>query len=352
MRTGIANLPLHYGKAPRWLFEKMTKLSAAIIEAIVVENGKHEFLRRVSDPFWFQAFGCVLGFDWHSSGVTTTVCGAMKEGTKNITHDLGLYFCGGKGATSRKTPQEIEKIADRISLNPAKLVYASKISAKVDSACVQDGYNLYHHMFIFTKRGDWSVVQQGMNTENHLARRYHWLSMNLESYVNEPHSAVCCDSIKPTLNMVAQESELARKVTTEISTAHPDATKKVVEKILNMPNHHPVFKLDINPQRLYKTLLRTYERMPASFESLININGVGPKTLRALALIGELLYGAAPSFRDPARYSFAHGGKDGFPYPVNRDTYNQSIAFLESAIRRTKLGNSEKVKALKRLTYI
>ena len=390
MKTGIADLPLHHGRAPRWLFEKMVKLSRAIIETVVMESGPQEFLTRISDPFWFQALGSVLGFDWHSSGVTTTVCGAMKEGTKSITTDLGLFFCGGKGSTSRKTPGEIEKIAPGIALDPTKLIYASKMSAKVDNACVQDGYNLYHHMFIFTKNGDWAVVQQGMNLTPHpfplpqgerekgthhipypqassletqyrergrekmrgMARRYHWLSLNLRSYVCEPHAAVCCDLKQPSLNMVALESGSSRKIVTEISKVHPDKIKTEAERILKMPTRHPVLKLDINPKYFYRVLLKTYEQAPTNFESLIGIEGVGPKTIRALALIGELLYGSKPSFRDPARYSFAHGGKDGFPYPVNRETYNQSIAFLELAIKKAKLGNNDKLKALRKLTWV
>jgi hypothetical protein len=352
MRTGIAELPLHHGRAPRWLFEKMVKLSRAIIEAIVIKQGPQEFLERVSDPFWFQAFGAVLGFDWHSSGVTTTVCGAMKEGTKQVSNELGIYFCGGKGGASRKTPQQIQSISERIPINATKLIYASKTSAKVDNTCVQDGYNLYHHMFIFTKAGNWSVIQQGMNPDNHSARRYHWLSSNIESYVCEPHAAVCCDQKKSPLNMVAQESEPSRKITTTMTKEHPEKIIKETKKILKMPNRHPVLKVDINPKYFYKILLKTYEQSPANFEKLITIQGVGPKTIRALALIGELLYGAAPSFRDPARYSFAHGGKDGFPYPVNKDTYNKSILFLEQAIKKAKIGHTDKMKALRKLTYI
>ncbi|MCK4940903.1 DUF763 domain-containing protein [candidate division WOR-3 bacterium] len=352
MRTGIAELPLHGGRAPRWLFEKMVKLSRAIIEVIVVEQGNLEFLRRVSDPFWFQAFGAVLGFDWHSSGVTTTVCGAMKEGTKDIASDLGLFFCGGKGGASRKTPAQIRAIAEEVPVDSDKLVYASKTSAKVDNTCVQDGYNLYHHMFIFTQDGDWGVIQQGMNPNNHFARRYHWLSLDLKSYVNEPHAAVCCDKKRESLNMVAEDSSSSRKIITDIAKEHPDKLIKETERILRMPTRHPVLKWDISQKYFHKILLKTYDKAPSNFEGLISIQGVGPKTIRALALVGELLYGASPSFRDPARYSFAHGGKDGFPYPVDRTTYNQSIAFIESAIKRAKIGENDKLKALKKLTYI
>ncbi|MGB7054201.1 MAG: DUF763 domain-containing protein [bacterium] len=352
MRTGFAQLPLHHGRAPRWLFERMVKLARAIIEVMVVEQGSDEFLRRVSDPYWFQAFGSVLGFDWHSSGVTTTVCGAMKEGTKDIAQDLGLFFCGGKGGVSRKTPAQISAICETMSVDPDGLIYASKTSAKVDNTCVQDGYNLYHHMFVFTKNGDWSVIQQGMNPDNHFARRYHWLSMNLQSYVNEPHAAICCDEKKDSLNMVAEESTASRDMVTEIAKERPEKIIKETEKILKMPSRHPVLKLDISSKYFHKILLRTYGKAPGSFESLISIPGVGPKTLRALALIGELLYGASPSFRDPARYSFAHGGKDGFPYPVDRTTYNKSITFLESAIKKAKIGENDRLKALRKLTYL
>jgi len=368
MRTGIADLPLHYGRAPRWLFEKMTKLSRAIIEAIVIEYGPEEFLRRVSDPFWFQALGSVLGFDWHSSGVTTTVCGAMKEGTKDITHSLGLYFCGGKGGTSRKTPQEIEKIAEKIGKDPKNLVYASKMSAKIDNTCVQDGYNLYHHMFIFTKDLKWAVVQQGMNltpltlspshkrrgnlVEKGTARRYHWLSLNLNSFVCEPHTAVCCDITQPCLNMVSEKSEESRKIVTIISKDKPEKILKETEKILQMPSRHPVLKLDINPKYFYKVLLKTYETAPANFENLLQIEGIGTKTLRALAMIGELIYGIKPSFQDPARFSFAHGGKDGYPFPVDRETYNNSINFLETAIKKAKIGETDRLKLIKKLASL
>ena len=352
MRTGIADLPLHHGRAPRWLFEKMVRLARAVIETIVIEQGNHEFLKRVSDPFWFQAFGSVLGFDWHSSGVTTTVCGAMKEASRDIGRELGLYFCGGKGATSRKTPGQIKQIADFLSLDADKLVHASKTSAKVDNSCVQDGYNLYHHTFIFTENGDWSVVQQGMNPDNHFARRYHWLSLDLESYVNEPHAAVCCDLTSDSLNMVALESSPSREAVAEIARQKPDKTFKETKRILKLPNRHPVVKFDINPRYFHKILVRTYERSPGNFEELIGITGVGPKTVRALALIAELLYGASPSFRDPARYSFAHGGKDGFPYPVDTTTYNRSIAYLESAIKKAKIGENERINALRKLVYL
>ena len=352
MRSGIAELPLHHGRAPRWLFERMTRLAGAIIEAMVVEQGSGEFLQRVSDPYWFQCFGSVLGFDWHSSGLTTTVCGAMKEGTRRISRDLGIFFCGGKGGTSRKTPVQIQGICEDLSIDPERLIYASKTSAKVDNTCVQDGYSLYHHMFVFTKNGEWSVIQQGMNPENRYARRYHWLSSKLDSFVNEPHIAVCCDARKDSLNLVAGESDAARDIVAEIARARPERTIREAGKILKMPLRHPILKVDISPKYFHKILLRTYEQAPQSFESLIGVGGVGPKTVRALTLIGEVLYGATPSFRDPARFSFAHGGKDGIPYPVDKTTYNKSIAFLESAVNKARIGENDRLKALRKITYL
>ncbi len=352
MKTGVAELPLHSGRVPRWLFARMVKLACAIIEAIVCEYGTREFLCRISDPYWFQAFGAILGFDWHSSGVTTTVCGAMKEGTKDIAHDLGIYFCGGKGGRSRTTPQEITSHAETLSIDPTPLVYSSKIAAKVDNTCIQDGYALYHHMFVFTKSGQWSVIQQGMNPLNRTARRYHWLSTQVRSYVCEPHTAVCCDTRHTALNMVAHESATSRDIVTALAQEHPDKLLKETQKFLSMPRRHPISRFDINPKYFHKVLLTTYERSPEDFETLISIRGVGPKTIRALALIGELLFGKSPSFRDPARYSFAHGGKDGFPYPVNRGTYERSIAYLERAVKKAKMGRNAKLNALKKLATL
>lgn len=352
MRTGTADLPLHHGRAPRWLFEKMARLARSIIEAIVVDQGGQAFLRRVSDPFWFQSFGSVLGFDWHSSGLTTTVCGAMKEGTKDIARELGIFFCGGKGGASRKTPAQIRAICSAVHADGEKLVYASKTSAKVDNTCVQDGYGLYHHTFIFTAEGAWSVVQQGMNPENRFARRYHWLSLDLESFVNEPHAAVCCDRRQDSLNMVAQESSASRASIVEVVRENPEKTMREAAKILKMPSRHPVLSVDINPRYFHKILLRTYESAPSAFQDLLGVTGLGPKTIRALALIADLMYGKSPSFRDPARYSFAHGGKDGFPYPVDRSVYNRSIAYLESAIKKARIDSTDRLGALRRLRYL
>ena len=352
-RTGIANLPLHYGRVPPWLFERMVKLAREITIVIVSDFGAEEMLRRLSHPYWFQAFGCILGYDWHSSGVTTTLCGALKEGLRGLEPDLGLFVAGGKGRTSRRTPEEIERWGDFLSLNPVPLVYASRMSAKVDSSAVQDGYQLYHHSFIFTKRGSWMVIQQGMNEVSRYARRYHWLGKQVSSFVNEPHSAVLSEARGQALNLVASESEPTRTTIAEIindQKPHEILTDLKKLKTLDLPPHHYLSTQDLHPDSLSRILLSTYERQPQGFEQLLGLKGVGAKTIRALSLISELVHGVAPSYRDPARYSFAHGGKDGIPYPVDRETYDQSIELLRKAINRTKLGLREKNEAVARLS--
>lgn len=344
-KTGTATLPLHYGRAPKWLFDRMRLLSREIAIAIVTEFGQKELLKKLSDPFWFQAFGCVLGFDWHSSGLTTTVTGALKDGIKGMEKELKIFIAGGKGATSRKTPQHIEEFGEMHSINPAPLIYASRMSAKVDNTAVQDGYQLYHHVFFFTEKGEWAVIQQGMNEDDKSARRYHWLGEDVSDFVVEPHSAVCCDKRNITLNMVAKESEDARKTSTLLSKEKPE---KVIQE-LELAKRHEVTMFDIDPKRLHRLLTKTYERQPDNFENLLGIEGVGPKTIRALSLVSELIYGKAPSYSDPARYSFAHGGKDGTPFPVDRKTYDKTIDVMEKAIKLAKIGNREKIDALKRM---
>jgi uncharacterized protein len=329
----------------------MVKLAREISVHIVSEFGAEEMLRRLSDPFWFQAFGCVLGFDWHSSGVTTTVTGAVKEGIRGLESDLGFYAGGGKGAVSRRTPAEITEACDRLSIDARPLVYASRMSAKVDSAAVQDGYQLYHHAFFFTPSGGWCVVQQGMNDANGMARRYHWLSTAVRSYVNEPHAAICAEAEAPTLNLVASESEAVRSSSAELSRQEPQVVLSALTEIpaLTMPRRHAVLISDVNPQYLKKILLKTYDRAPENFETLLGMEGVGARTLRALALVSEIIYGTPASTRDPARFSFAHGGKDGFPYPVDRETYDTTVEVLRAAVNRAGIDRSERVQALKRL---
>jgi hypothetical protein len=354
-RTGIANLPLHYGQAPRWLFDRMVKLAREITIAIVADYGPEEMLRRLSHPYWFQAFGCVLGYDWHSSGVTTVLCGALKEGIKGLEREMGFFVAGGKGKTSRRTPAELENWGELISLDPTPLVYASRLSAKVDSAAIQDGYQLYHHAFFFTRRGRWAVVQQGMNEKNRYARRYHWLGETVVSFVNEPHSAILSETRGQALNLVASESDPARHTIAEIAlNEKPEKLLADLKRIktLTLPTHHYLTTQDLHPDSLTGILLSTYERQPQDFEELLGLQGVGPKTIRALSLISELVHGVPPSYRDPARYSFAHGGKDGIPYPVDKATYDQSIELLRKAINHAKLGLTEKKEAVSRLSRL
>lgn len=351
-RTGTTTLPLHYGSAPRWLFERMVALSREIVCAVTAEFGPKELLAKLSDPYWFQALGCVLGFDWHSSGLTTTVTGALKEGVRGLEGELGLFLAGGKGAASRKTPSQIEEFGEREGIVPAPLVYASRMSAKVDNTAVQDGYRLYHHVFAFTKNGEWAVVQQGMNASDRTARRYHWFGDAAKEFVVEPHAAVCCDRKGPTLNLVAAESEAAREVCTELSKEPPEKIAGDLRKITSygMPGRHGITPADIDPKKLYRTLVRTYDRQPENFEVLLGMEGVGPKTVRALSLVSEIIYGKAPSYRDPARFSFAHGGKDGTPFPVDRPVYDRTVQAMRKAIGAAKVGNRERLEAVRRLS--
>ncbi len=354
MRTGTARLPLHGGRAPRWLFARMVALSREILRVLMEEFGPQEVLRRVSDPLWFQALGCVLGFDWHSSGLTTTTTGALKEAVKGREADLGLFVAGGKGGASRKTPAEIIAHAEMHSIaRPAdQLVYASTMSAKVDSAAVQDGYQLYHHCFLFTGEGDWAVVQQGMNDATGYARRYHWLSTAVDDFVCEPHAAVCAERRgQQVLNLVAEESDEARRTSAILAAEPPDKLTRELRRAqeLELPARHHLAPADIRPQFFERTLARIYESSPADFEALLATPGVGPKTIRALALLADLLYGAKTSVRDPATFSFAHGGKDGVPFPVDRTTYDRSIEILRQAVDRARINDRDRLAALRRL---
>ncbi|MGR6836899.1 DUF763 domain-containing protein [Syntrophomonas erecta] len=351
MKTGTANLPLHGGNCPAWLFKHMKSLSAAIIEIVIEDFGVEEVLKRLADPYWFQALGCVVGFDWHSSGLTTTLCGALKEGLAEIGPRAGLFMAGGKGKTSRKTPHEIVTIADNYPLHcrPDDLVYASKMAAKVDNAAVQDNYHIYHHFFVFTDKGSWAVVQQGMNEPICQARRYHWLSTVMPSFTEEPQAAICCDQIGQTLNLVSKENSHLRWLTPEIVGQHPDKVLQELEHItsthLNLPQAHPI------PRTAYlnRSIRAAYEEHPQDFEQLLGVTGVGPGTLRALCLVAEVAYGVQPSYTDPVRYAFAHGGKDGFPFPVNEKDIELSYSTLNRALHRARMGRHDQLEALKKL---
>ncbi len=352
-KTGTATLPLHAGKAPTWLFKRMVTLGREILLILRIEYNSEEILRKLSDPFWFQALGCVMGFDWHSSGITTTVCGALKEALKDIGSEVDMYVAGGKGKIAISTPLELKIFGEKTGIDADSLIYASKISAKVDNTALQDGYSLYHHSIFFTRTGKWCVIQQGMNPIGKYARRYHWLGENIGSYVCEPHSAICTVKRKnQVLNLIARESKPVRASCVELTKEHPNKILKETKKILtlSMPSRHYIKEEDINWTKLKNTLIKLHESPPDDFESLLGTRGVGEKTLRALTLISEIIYGSTPSFRDPARFSFAHGGKDGHPYPLNTDLYDRSINILREAVTKAKIGYSDKLKVLRRLS--
>ncbi len=329
----------------------MARLSREVVSVIILDSGPDQVLRRLSDPYWFQAFGCVLGYDWHSSGVTTTVCGALRAGLKGTQHELGLYVAGGKGRTARGTPADIEATGESIAVDPAGLVYASRLSAKVDNVALQDGYSLYHHSFFFTREGRWAVVQQGMNTTSRYARRYHWLGEKVSDFTNEPQSAICSSVRAAALNLVASESEQTRTVITDI--ARNNEPHRLISELkratLSMPRSEYVAASDISIPRIARTLESIGQRPPSTFEGLLALDGVGPKTMRALALISDVIYSTPASLRDPATFSFAHGGKDGYPFPVERALYDRTIETLAEAVHRARLGDREKVDALRRL---
>ncbi|MCA9057992.1 MAG: DUF763 domain-containing protein [Planctomycetaceae bacterium] len=420
-RRRTATLPLHGGKAPAWLFRRMTELAGAMTMAIVDEFGSAEMLRRLSDPWWFQAFGCVLGFDWHSSGVTTVTCGALKEAAKQIGPEMGLLVAGGKGGVSRRTPTEIANAADQLGIsNGAQLIQHSRTSAKVDSAAVQDGFTIYQHCFFFTPSGEWCVVQQGMNEDEKAARRYHWLGEGVNDFVCEPHAAISDLTIaersgsRPNavpgqrslfrddeesapsglLNMVAAEAAGNRAASVQLTQEHPDRILREVALMtegpsLFAPRQHRLLPKNINPRRLQKLIPLIHEQLPQNYQQLLELQGVGPSAVRSLTLIAELIYQAPVSHRDPAAgplgtggmatgreglnaaetycedatpassslrrwadYAHAHGGKDGTPFPVDRVTYDRNIHILTQAVRRARMGDNERMNALKKINQL
>jgi len=354
IKRGSADLPLHGGKAPRWLFQRMVKLSESVVELIVLEHGTDVLLRRLSDPFWFQSLGCVLGFDWHSSGVTTTVCGALKAALGRIGEDVGLFAAGGKGRSALRTPEELAEIGDRTGMDVRKLVDISRLTAKVDSSLVQDGYHLYHHTLFFSREGKWCVIQQGMNPEVGYARRYHWLGEGLRGFVEKPHSGISADRVhrRIRLNLTDSEAEGIRRGILELIAGGDLLREAERVKRLKLPRRHYIDPSDLDIRNLARTFRSLENSIIAGLEDLLRIRGVGPKTVRALALVSEIVYGAPPSFRDPARYSYAHGGKDGHPYPVRRDVYDLTLHTLREAIGRARIGEREKLEAIRRLSRI
>jgi hypothetical protein len=329
----------------------MAKLGFAITESIITEYGKEEILRRLSDPFWFQSFGAVMGMDWHSSGITTSVMGALKRAVNPHSKELGIYICGGKGKFSKQTPDELLRIADSTGLNGNELIRCSKLSAKVDNTAIQDGFQLYTHNFILSNTGEWTVVQQGMRAEDRTARRYHWHSENIRSFVEEPHTGICGVNLGNILNLTASEALPSREGILKISAENPE---KIIDAFqhLKMPSHHEVHAEDVNLKRLGTTLWLAHENRPENFEELLLLKGVGPRTIQSLALVSEVIHGSPTRFKDPARFSFAHGGKDGHPFPVPTKVYDETISVLEEAVERAKLGINDKNTAIKKLHEI
>lgn len=344
-------MPLHSGFVPKWLAERMGKLGLAITEAIVAEYGKAEVLRRLSDPFWFQSFGAVLGMDWHSSGITTSVMGALKRTVNPRAKELGIYICGGKGNLSRQTPDELLKVGERTGLDGHHLVRCSKLSAKVDNTAIQDGFQLYLHNFIVSDEGQWAVVQQGMSPHSSTARRYHWHSPTLTSFVNEPHASICGENQGYILNMVAQEADPTRSALMNMAHESPDRMMREIRQ-LTMPAHHDVRVEDVDLKRLGSVLWLAHEKQPKDFEELLLLQGLGPRTLQSLTMVSEIIYGTPSRFRDPARFSFAHGGKDGHPFPVPTKVYDETINTLKTAVEKAKLGQSDKQEAIKSLSVL
>ncbi|MDB5132334.1 MAG: hypothetical protein JWR02_2083 [Mucilaginibacter sp.] len=350
-RSGSADLPLHYGHVPPWLAERMAKLGLAVVENIVLDYGKDEVLRRLSDPFWFQSLGAVMGMDWHSSGITTSVMGALKGAVNPHSRELGIYICGGKGKYSRKTPDELLKIGESTGLDGNHLVKCSKLSAKVDNTAIQDGFQLYTHSFILSSSGKWAVVQQGMSAQSKTARRYHWHSEGLTSFVEDPHTFIYGQNAGQILNMADKQADSSRKGVMQIAAENPDHMLKEINKLV-MPAHHDVKAKDVDLKRLGAVLWLAHEKQPKDFEELLLLQGLGPRTLQSLALVSEVIHGTPSRFKDPARFSFAHGGKDGHPFPVPTKVYDETIGVLQNAIHKSKLGNSEKNEAIKRLTQV
>lgn len=386
-RSGHADLPLHTGTVPKWLADRMMTTGTLIIEALVMNYGRREALVRLSDPLWFQSFGAVMGMDWHSSGITTSVMYALKRGLNPRARDLGICVCGGRGKYSRKTPEELQILAGISNLDGDALIKASKLSAKVDNTAVQDGFQLYQHNFIVTCDGDWAVVQQGMNVEMRAARRYHWCSDNVrlfaekDGFLDEPHTGVTGENKGHILNLTAADADKTRSAILTLSKEEPSRIMKecalIVEKgaldstrnasslwprsdsgeitdsqyarNVVMPSHHEVRKEDVNLKRLGAVLATSYEKQPEDFSSLLLTEGLGPRTLQSLTLVSEVIYGTPSRFTDPARFSFAHGGKDGHPFPVPLKIYDESIRVLQDSIEKSKLGYNEKSECIRKL---
>ena len=347
-RSGQADLPLHPGKVPSWLYERMSRMARAITEAIIADYGRDEFLRKISDPYWFQALGAILGMDWHSSGITTSVMGALKHAINPISNQLGLFVCGGRGAYSRGTPGELMKYADQTGLDGEGLVRSSRLTAKIDNTAIQDGFQIYLHSFIISAKGSWSVIQQGMNGPAGRARRYHWHSNDITSFVEEPHTSIVGENQGSILNLTDREARPARQGILDITHENP---AKIIDEVrlMVLPTHHEVCCTDVDMKRLGAVLAIANDREFKNFEELLLLEGLGPKTLRSLTLVSEVIHGTPSRFSDPARFSFANGGKDGKPFPVQTRVYDETIQYLRRAVDRARLGIYDRQRAIKGL---
>ncbi|ASZ12928.1 DUF763 domain-containing protein [Chitinophaga pendula] len=349
MAYSHADLPLHYGHVPPWLAQRMSYLGGAIVTAIVTDYGKGEVLRRLSDPCWFQALGCVLGMDWHSSGITTSVMGALKKAINPISHELGIYICGGKGRHSRQTPAELLAIAERTGLPGDALVRSSKLTAKVDNTAIQDGFQLYLHNFILSDEGEWAVVQQGMHDSNGMARRYHWHSSAFQSYTEAPHTFIYGRNQGQILNLTDKEAGDTKNAMLQLIQESPAQLIPAIRQLL-MPSHHDVRTKDVDLKRLGTVLALAHDRQLLDFDALLLLEGVGPRTLQSLTLVSEVIHGTPSRFTDPARFSFAHGGKDGHPFPVPVNIYDETITVLKDAVSKARIGQSDKADAIRKLS--
>jgi len=346
-----ADLPLHYGKVPPWLAERMRLLGGAIVEAIVLEYGKSAVLSRLSDPFWFQAFGCVLGMDWHSSGITTSVMGALKGAVNPRARELGIYIAGGKGKHSRETPNELLRFSDKTGLDGNELVRSSRLTAKVDNNTIQDGFQIYMHSFVVTDQGEWAVIQQGMDDSSGMARRYHWHSETVKSFIETPHSFIYGKNQGEILNLTDTKASSAKSGILDLVAEKPSLIIPEVQKLI-LPGHHDVRVEDVNLKRLGSVLALAHDKGLRDFESLLLLEGVGPRTVQSLALVSEIIHGTPSRFSDPARFSFAHGGKDGHPFPVPTKVYDDTIEVLRTAVEKAKIGNADKNQAIKNLQLV
>jgi len=347
-RSGVADLPLHGGHVPPWLAARMTALGTAIAESILLHYGHNEFLTRLSDPFWFQAFGSVMGMDWHSSGITTSVMGALKRGLNPRASELGIYICGGRGNAGRATPRELLQIAEARGLDGYALQRTSRLTAKIDNNCIADGFQIYLHSFVLTAAGEWAVIQQGMNPGSRAARRYHWHSANVRDFVEEPHSGIAGEHQGLLMNLVDTQAQPARGALLDIARGGPDAALDAIRH-LRMPDHHDVRAEDVDLKRLGAVLATAYDRELKGFADLLLVENLGPRTLQTLALIAEVVHGTPTRFSDPARFSFALGGKDGHPFPVPLKTYDESLGVLRRGLDRAKLDGGQKTDGLRRL---